>query len=386
MRSAISQDLVELVADEDDAVAFVGEATQDREDLLGLLRRQHGGRLVQDEDPRLAVERLEDLDALLPADRERAHLGVRVDVEAEALAQLARCAGAPRAGRGRGGCAIVSSPSRMLSATLRTGTSMKCWWTMLMPRAMASVGPGDAHLVAVQQDLALVRACEPVEDVHERGLAGPVLAEQGVDLARAHVQVDVVVGDHTRVALGDAPHLQRRREDRSFRRVISGSPRAWVKITSGPASIGTARSGYGVSEPAVRWALTALLQEAAVDRVPRPCSGRSRACRLPSGEWRRRSSPACRRDRVRGVGNGETPTPSLAASQMVVAALDRAADDGLDVLLGRIGELLLRARDDAARSVRVGLVLVDVDADAVEAGVAGGVEDAVARSARRPGR
>ena len=37
---------------------------------LGLLRREHGGRLVQDQNARVAVERLEDLDALLLADRE----------------------------------------------------------------------------------------------------------------------------------------------------------------------------------------------------------------------------------------------------------------------------------------------------------------------------
>ncbi len=63
------EDLVQLVADEDDRVALVGQPTQDREDLLGLLGRQHGRRLVEDEDPGVAVERLQDLDPLLPADR-----------------------------------------------------------------------------------------------------------------------------------------------------------------------------------------------------------------------------------------------------------------------------------------------------------------------------
>ena len=82
------EDLVELVADEDDAVALGREAAQDGEDLLGLLRRQDGRRLVEDEDPGLAVERLEDLDPLLPADRQRADLGVGVDLEAEPPAEL----------------------------------------------------------------------------------------------------------------------------------------------------------------------------------------------------------------------------------------------------------------------------------------------------------
>ena len=60
--------LVQLVADEDDRLAVRLEAADDPEQLLRLLRRQHGGRLVEDEDVRAAVERLQDLDALLLAD------------------------------------------------------------------------------------------------------------------------------------------------------------------------------------------------------------------------------------------------------------------------------------------------------------------------------
>ena len=56
------------------------------------------------------------------------------------------------------GLAIVSLPRTMFSATVKTGTSMKCWWTMPMPRAMASDGPAMVDRLAVEQDLALVRA------------------------------------------------------------------------------------------------------------------------------------------------------------------------------------------------------------------------------------
>ena len=132
------------MADEDDAVALGRETAQDLEDLLGLLGRQDGGRLVEDEDLGVAVERLEDLDPLLPADRQRADLDVRVDLEAEPAAELARSGGAASFRSRKTGLAIVSSPRTMFSATVRTGTSMKCWWTMLMPRAIASDGPVDA--------------------------------------------------------------------------------------------------------------------------------------------------------------------------------------------------------------------------------------------------
>ena len=67
--------------------------------------------------------------------------------------------------------------------------------------------PGQVDLGAVDEDLALVRAREPVEDVHQGRLARTVLAEQGVDPATD--QVDrTCVGDDARIAFGDAPHLE----------------------------------------------------------------------------------------------------------------------------------------------------------------------------------
>ena len=74
------------------------QRAQRREQRLGLLRREHRGRLVEDQDARVAVERLQDLDALALADREIADARVGVDGQAEALARLAQLARAPRAG------------------------------------------------------------------------------------------------------------------------------------------------------------------------------------------------------------------------------------------------------------------------------------------------
>ena len=110
------------------------------------------------------------------------------------------------------GLAIVSSPRRMLSATDRTGTSMKCWWTMLMPRAIASAGP-----------LIVTADCRRGGSRPRPGVASPYRMFIRVDLpapfspSRAWispgriVEVDPVVGDDARVALRDAAHLQRGR-------------------------------------------------------------------------------------------------------------------------------------------------------------------------------
>src|SRR5260370_3985931 len=50
---------------------------------------------------------------------------------------------------------------------------------------------------------------QAVDDVHQRRLAGAVLADQRVDLARAHRQVDVVVGDDARPSLRDPTQVKR---------------------------------------------------------------------------------------------------------------------------------------------------------------------------------
>ncbi len=78
MRSLRAMHLVQLVADEDQTVAVLGHLAQRLEEFVDFLRRQHGGRLVQDEQGRAAVERLDDLDALSFAHGQRPDRGFRV--------------------------------------------------------------------------------------------------------------------------------------------------------------------------------------------------------------------------------------------------------------------------------------------------------------------
>ncbi len=102
-RVADRHDLVELVGDEDHRVAVGAQPTDDREQGLRLDRRQDRRGLVQDQEVGLAIERLEDLDALLLADGQLPHDGPRVHVEAIGGRQAReprapRAAGSARAG------------------------------------------------------------------------------------------------------------------------------------------------------------------------------------------------------------------------------------------------------------------------------------------------
>ena len=119
--------------------AAVPQLADDAEQLLGLGRGEHRRRLVQDQHVRLPDQRLDDLDPLLDADRQVLDQRVRVDVEPVAVGELATSRRVLRRSSRPAGPAC-SMPSVTFSATVKTGTSMKCWCTMPMPAAIASFG------------------------------------------------------------------------------------------------------------------------------------------------------------------------------------------------------------------------------------------------------
>ena len=80
--------LFELVADVEDGAAFGLEAFQHDEELVGLLRRQHRGRLVQDQEFRILHQRADDLDALALADRQLPDLAPGIERQAVGLRDL----------------------------------------------------------------------------------------------------------------------------------------------------------------------------------------------------------------------------------------------------------------------------------------------------------
>ena len=105
--------------------------------------------------------------------------------------------------------------------------------------------PGDGDRLAVEQDLARVGREQPVQDVHQRALAGAVLAEEGVDLAGPDEQVDAVVGDDAGEALGDAAHLEARG---GRARATSGSI-VMPPVARSAAAVGGAGLAAAVIEP-----------------------------------------------------------------------------------------------------------------------------------------
>src|SRR5438552_9967988 len=80
--------LVQIVLKEDHEHAYSGQNTEDLEELVGFLWSQDGGRLVEDQDVGVAVERLQDLDALLLANCDLLDAGLGIDREVEGPGEL----------------------------------------------------------------------------------------------------------------------------------------------------------------------------------------------------------------------------------------------------------------------------------------------------------
>ena len=139
-RSAISSTSPSLWLMKTIATPSAFSAPQHLEQLARLLGGQHGGRLVEHEDAGVAVERLQDLDALLGPDGHVLDDRVGVDGQAVALGQLAHLAGARRGRRAARRHGAARCRARCSRSRSSPGTSMKCWCTMPMPRSIAFEG------------------------------------------------------------------------------------------------------------------------------------------------------------------------------------------------------------------------------------------------------
>src|SRR4029077_8285441 len=195
-----------FVADKNYRLAALHQAAQDAEQLHRFLGGQHAGRLVENQDPRAAIENFDDLDPLLEADGQVFRAGVGVERQAVLSSQL----------RNRGprpGVVIEATrPDRLAAehdvlAHRKDGDQheMLMHHTDAMPDRVAWA----LHRrgLAFDQDLAGICVNQAVKNIHQRALAGAVLADEREDLALADFEVDLIVGTDTGKNLYDAAHL-----------------------------------------------------------------------------------------------------------------------------------------------------------------------------------
>ena len=217
-------DLLQLVADVEDRAALPCQPPQGGEQLRHLLRRQHRGRLVHDQQLRILQQAADDLDALALADRKIVHAAVGIERQAIGLARPRRSATSSAVA-----AAGSSTASAMFSATVRASNSEKCWNTMPMPSRRAKFGLGMRIGLALPADLAGIGMQHAIDDLDQRALARTVLAEQGMDLAGQDLEIDAVVGEAAREALDDTLE----REKRNGRRRCFGHAQAALPPRAG---------------------------------------------------------------------------------------------------------------------------------------------------------
>ena len=204
--------LVEAVRDEDDR----GELAQPAdlgEEGLDLLRLQHRGGLVEDDDRRvgralLDAEHLGDLDHLPLGEGQRVGAGQRVDVGADLVELLLGEAshGVPAVD------AAAYAPTLAAEDDVLRGGEVGDERLLLEDHADAVVGGVDdaaqADLLAAHPDLAGVGADQADQRLEQGGLAGTVLAGEAEHLVLADDQVDAVERLDARVVLDEAADLE----------------------------------------------------------------------------------------------------------------------------------------------------------------------------------
>ncbi len=204
-RVAVAGHLTELVGDDEDRQLFsAGLLVQQAEHLVGLARRQHRRRLVEEEQLPVQVELLQDLELLLLARRERAHRRRERHLERLARHELGE----------RRVLALPVDDGRHVVAdeheVLGDG-HVRDERELLVDHAdaggMGLARAGERRLAAVVEHDAGGRLLVADHAFHERALARAVLPEQRVELARLHVELGAVERDEVAEAHDEILHL-----------------------------------------------------------------------------------------------------------------------------------------------------------------------------------
>ena len=230
-------DLVELVGNQDRGDALppeLDEAVEQRR-AVGLV--EAGGRLVQDQQPHPLGQRLGDFDELLLADAEIGDQRVRRFAQAHLRQQLL---GPPIH---RVAVDHAEPLGRMRQEDVLRDRHQRNQRQLLVDDDDAErfgiVDVAKTPLLAVEDDRPFIAAMgiDAAQHLHQRRLAGAVLADQCVDLACLHGEIDVAQRLHARKALADAAHLQhcRHRIMSQAPNVPANSPAATDRRAAGPA-------------------------------------------------------------------------------------------------------------------------------------------------------
>jgi len=219
------------------------QVADDREQPMHVLGAKRRGRLVEHDEPHVPPDGVGDLDQALAGVAQVADRLVHGQVESEFVQDpcgLGRqVPPVQRAGQPTRG--LVAEQDVLGHREVRQDAEFLEDDADAEGEGLAGVGrPG---LGAGEDDAAGVIGEPARQHVHEGGLAGPVLADQGVDLAGADLKVDPVQGADARKVLDDVFHPKEGLG--RFHRTLSGKRPAPRKRVGehGPALQAVPQSG-----------------------------------------------------------------------------------------------------------------------------------------------
>ena len=195
------------MGDKQDGFALFGQFLHDFHQLFDFLRREHSGRLVEDEHLVIAVEHLENLGALLHADGDILHHRIGIDLQPIALAQLHHLFARLRL------LQEAERRDRRFHAeddVIQHGKHIHEFEVLVHHADAQRVGVVrvfDMDYLPVFADFALFRLIHAKEHAHQGGFARAVFAQQRVNLAFFELKGDIVVGDNARKLFGNAQHF-----------------------------------------------------------------------------------------------------------------------------------------------------------------------------------
>ena len=222
-----ARNLLQPMGDVDDADAAGRDLAHHDEQPLDLGGGERRRRLVHDEDLRSVGERLGDGDDLPSPDRQLAHGLVDADVGADDADSRQRLLAHGRA--------VEHAAARELPPKKQIGGDVEARHEVELledggdARGLRGARIVEANGPPLQKHFASVRSEDAGEDVHERRLAGAVLAEEGMNLAALEVEIDAAQSLHAAEMLGDPAHdeQRRRRFDRPAHRGLAQESRTF---------------------------------------------------------------------------------------------------------------------------------------------------------------
>ena len=192
---------MELVRNDDKGLAVSLHVAHDGKQLVGLLRSQYGGGLIQDQDVGAAVQHLYDFHGLLLRNRHIVDLHVRVNVKAIFFANVFDLLTG----------VVQIQLSFQTENDIFGGGEQIDQLEVLMDHADAKVesvlGRGNSYWFFVNVDMSLIGEVDAGEHIHQRGFAAAVFTQQGQNLTLVQIKVHIFVSDNLAAeTLGNVLH------------------------------------------------------------------------------------------------------------------------------------------------------------------------------------